>query len=242
MLLTLVGALLAVPAGLIIDVFGAKLALEWYASPDEEESDEAGAGEPESVSGVADDEPLQPPWALREGAGYRTAIVVALTMLLFGAVWHFYGGRPWQAAIASAYAAVLIICTETDLLARRIANAVTYPAILGAFAVGMLAPGADRIDVLLGAVLGGGVLLAFALLPGNGIGDAKLGLFMGLALGGRLTFPALLIMALAGGLVACAILIGSRLRARQSAIPYGPYIAIGMIVVMLLEGSAFHRF
>jgi prepilin signal peptidase PulO-like enzyme (type II secretory pathway) len=237
MLLTLIGVLLAVPAGFAVDALGARLALEWYESPDEEDGDEIGGGDPESVIVAADDEP----WALREGGTYRTVVVVALTIVLLGAVWHLYGGRPWQAAIASAYAAVLLICTETDLLARRIANVVTYPAILGAFAVGMLAPGTDRIDVLLGALLGGGVLLVFALLPGNGIGDAKLGLFMGLALGARLTFPALLIMALTGGLVAFAILIGTRFRARRSAIPYGPYIAIGMMVVMILGGTAFHR-
>ena len=59
----------------------------------------------------------------------------------------------------------------------------------------MLVPGADRLDVLLGALLGGGVMLVFALLPGNGIGDTKLGLFMGLALGSTFTLPALLIMA-----------------------------------------------
>lgn len=180
------------------------------------------------------------PFLLSRGALLRTVIVVVATMAIFAAVWRVYGDRPWQAAIASAYAAVLITCTTTDVLARRIANVVTYPAILGAFAVGMLAPGADRIDVLLGALMGGGVLLAFALLPGNGIGDAKLGLFMGLALGASLTFPALVIMALTGGAVAFGILAASRLKARRSAIPYGPYISIGMLVVMLLGGTAFH--
>lgn len=223
MLLTLIGLLLGLPAGATIDAISTRLSLEWFEHPDD------------------DDEPPPIPFALREGAPYRTALILALTVALLGLIWHLYGDRPWQAAVASGYTAVLITCTTTDLLAKRIANVVTYPAILFALLVGMLAPGADRIDVLLGALLGGGVMLAFALLPQSGLGDAKLGLFMGLALGARLTLPALLIMAVAGGVVACAILLGSRLRARRTPIPYGPYIALGMVLVMLLGGTAFHK-
>jgi prepilin signal peptidase PulO-like enzyme (type II secretory pathway) len=241
MLLTLIGALLGLPGGFAIDTLSARLALEWYDSPDDGHGDERGGSD--ARDGDAADERVRPrtiPFALREGAPYRRLVVVALTVALFGAVWHLYGDRPWQAVIASAYAGVLITCTATDFMARRIANIVTYPAILGALAVGMLAPGADRIDVLLGALLGGGVLFAFALLPGNGIGDAKLGLFMGLALGAGYTGSALVIMALSGGAVAFGILAASRLRARRAAIPYGPYIALGMMAVMLLRGTAFH--
>jgi leader peptidase (prepilin peptidase)/N-methyltransferase len=241
MLLTLIGALFGLPAGIAIDGLSARLAGDWYESPDDPHDDEHGGSD--ARDGDADAQRVQPrpiPFVLREGAFYRTVVVVALTVVLFGAVWYLYGDRPWQAVIASAYAGVLITCTATDFMARRIANIVTYPAILGAFAVGMFAPGADRVDVLLGALLGGGVLFVFALLPGNGIGDAKLGLFMGLALGAAYTASALVIMALSGGAVAFGILAASRLRARRAAIPYGPYIALGMMSVMLLRGTAFH--
>jgi leader peptidase (prepilin peptidase)/N-methyltransferase len=240
MLLTLIGALLGLPAGLAIDALSARLALEWYASPDDGLADERGGSDARDGDAAEPARPGPIPFALAGGAAYRRVLVVALTVALFGAVWHLYGDRPWQAAVASAYAGVLITCTATDFMARRIANVVTYPAILGALAVGMLAPGVDRVDVLLGALLGGGVLFAFALLPGNGIGDAKLGLFMGLALGAAYTGSALVIMALSGGAVAFGILAASRLRARRAAIPYGPYIALGMMVVMLLRGTAFH--
>jgi leader peptidase (prepilin peptidase)/N-methyltransferase len=241
MLLTLIGALLGLPAGFAIDALSARLAREWYELPDDEHGDEQGgldAGDGDAAPEPVRTDPI--PFALAAGARYRRLVIVALTVALFGAVWHLYGDRPWQAVIASAYAGVLITCTATDLMARRIANVVTYPAIIGALAVGMLAPGADRVDVLLGALLGGGVLFAFALLPGNGIGDAKLGLFMGLALGVAYTGSALVIMALSGGAVAFGILAASRLRARRAAIPYGPYIALGMMVVMLVRGTAFH--
>ncbi len=241
MLLTLIGLVLGLPAGTGIDVLSARLAREWFEAPEDDEDEEEERGIADGAAATAAKTPPSLPFALSRGARYRTALVVAVTAIAFGAVWALYGDRPWQAVIVSAYSGVLITCTATDLMAKRIANVVTYPAILGALAIGMLAPGADRADVLLGALIGGGVLFVFAMLPGNGIGDAKLGLFMGLALGAHLVFPALIIMALAGGVVAFALLAATRLRARRAAIPYGPYIALGMMVVMLLRGTAFRE-
>jgi len=72
---------------------------------------------------------------------------------------------------------------------------------------------------------------------GLGLGDAKLAGFAALALGGPLILPALLITALASGLVAADLAL--RLRRRSYPIPYAPFISGGALAVLLWQGSAF---
>jgi len=70
-----------------------------------------------------------------------------------------------------------------------------------------------------------------------GLGDVKLAGFAGLALGGPLILPALLITSLAGGLVAAYLVL--RVRRRSLPMPYAPFIAGGALAVLLWQGSAF---
>ena len=70
-----------------------------------------------------------------------------------------------------------------------------------------------------------------------GLGDVKLAGFAALALGGPLILPALLITALASGLVAADLAL--RLRRRSYPIPYAPFISGGALAVLLWQGSAF---
>ena len=70
-----------------------------------------------------------------------------------------------------------------------------------------------------------------------GLGDVKLAGSAGLALGGPLILPALLITALAGGLV--AVYLALRLRRRSHPIPYTPFISGDALAVLLWQGSAF---
>jgi leader peptidase (prepilin peptidase)/N-methyltransferase len=213
-----------VPAGLLIDAIASRLALEWHQ------------GEP----GSHNIRTAEPPFLLASGAAWRTVTVVVLAAGLSALVGARYGWG-WELAAAGTYVCVLLACTETDLLAFRIPNVLVYPAIVLALAVGLVAPEADASDVLTGGALSGGIFLVMALLPGGGMGDAKLGLFTGLALGLDLVIPAVLITALSGGAIAATILVLSRMRALHTPIPYGPYIALGAVVVMLTGGTAFVR-
>jgi leader peptidase (prepilin peptidase)/N-methyltransferase len=72
---------------------------------------------------------------------------------------------------------------------------------------------------------------------GLGLGDVKLAGFAGLALGGPLILPALLITALAGGLAAAYLAL--RGRRRGHPMPYAPFISGGALAVLLWQGSAF---
>jgi leader peptidase (prepilin peptidase)/N-methyltransferase len=65
-----------------------------------------------------------------------------------------------------------------------------------------------------------------------GMGDAKLALLIGAALG-YAALTALLLGTLASGLVAAALLLKEGLSARKRAIPLGPFLAAGAVLALL---------
>ncbi len=149
--------------------------------------------------------------------------------------------EPGHLAIVTAYVCVLLICAGTDLVSYRVANVVTYPAIVGAIVIGALMPDADIWEVLAGGALAGGVLLLPALFTGGvgmGMGDVKLSAFVGLAIGFAFIAPALLIMAIGGG-IAAAFLLVTGLRKKGEPIPYAPFISAGGLAVLFWQGAAF---
>ncbi len=235
-----------VPAGFIVDTLIDRLAVPF------EEDEEAGEGGEEASAEDSAASAAQAPRDSERGAlaleapetdggAWRQVAVVAGTAGLFAAAGARYP-EAWQAAIVCAYLVVLLVCTVTDLLVFRVPDVMTFPGMLLALVVGLTVPGSEWSRPLLGAALAGSLLLlpAIATRGKMGMGDVKLATFGGLALGFRLVLPALLIMALAGGLVALVMLAVLR-RGRQTAMPYAPYIALGIGVVLLLQGTAFHE-
>jgi leader peptidase (prepilin peptidase)/N-methyltransferase len=166
--------------------------------------------------------------------------VVAVTAAAFAVLALEYEGDALHLAIVAAYASAFIICSATDILAYRVPNVVTYPLILASFAVGMTVDGADRTDVLFGGLLFGGLLFVPSILSGGamGMGDVKLALFVGFALGLAFVVPAMLLMALGGGAAAVFLLV-TGVRGRRDPIPYAPFIAAGAFIVMATQGTAF---
>lgn len=234
-------AIIGLITGFVLDELIARMAREPYERGELDDGDlrlkkDGGASlELSSETGT-----LAMPGLLTTASGYRRIAVIAATASIFALLGRQYAGDELHLAIVAFYASVLIICTATDILAYRVPNAVTYPAIIGAFLIGMLMPNANRLDVVAGGLLFGGLLFVPSLLTGGGMGmgDVKLAFFVGLALGLTFVVPAMLVMAISGGLAA-AILLASRLRGKGDPIPYAPFIAGGMLVAMLLSGTAF---
>jgi prepilin signal peptidase PulO-like enzyme (type II secretory pathway) len=228
-------------AGFALDEAIARLAREPYERGELEDDDlrlkkDGGASlEFNSETGA-----LAMPRALTTGSHIRRLVVVAATVVLFALAGRQYGDEALHVAIVAAYIAVLVVCTGTDALAYRVPNVITYPAILGALVVGLLMPDANPANVLVGGLLTGGTFFAMAVATrgGMGMGDVKLAFFVGFALGLSLGVQALLITAIAGGLIAVVLLV-TRIRDRRDPIPYAPFIAGGMLFVMLLRGTAF---
>jgi len=146
-------------------------------------------------------------------------------------------------AVVAVYIAVFVACAATDLVSYRVPNVITYPAILFAFLIGAFLPDADFSAALLGGATAGGLML-FSLVVSRGamgLGDVKLATFAGLALGWPLIAPALVLMAVSGGVTALILLLFG-LRGRKDPIPYAPFISAAAVAVILWQGTVFVEF
>ena len=163
--------------------------------------------------------------------GLVTAIAgVALVVAAFAAF-----GLHGRALVGAVFCPALVVLAAIDVKHRILPNAVILPASL---VVGLIvaasAPGAFLAHLEAGAALGGFFFLFGTVFAGSiGMGDAKLGFLIGLALGVK-TLGAML-LAFAGLLVAALYILVSRgASARKDAIPFGPFLAIGGIVAFFL--------
>lgn len=234
-------AIAGVLVGFALDEMIARLSREPYERVDAEDAaDAADADAPHRLDLSSEAGALAMPRALTSASLYRRIVVVVVTALIFSLIGYRYEADALHVAIVAAYAAVLIVCTGTDLLAYRVPNVITYPAIVAAVTLGLIMPDANRADVLVGGALTGGTFLLMSILTrgGMGMGDVKLSFFTGFALGLTLGINALLITAIGGGVIAVVLLV-TRLRGRRDPIPYAPFIAAGALYVMLVQGTAF---
>jgi leader peptidase (prepilin peptidase) / N-methyltransferase len=154
-------------------------------------------------------------------------VAVAASFTTFG----FSG----TALLGAVFCPTLILLAAIDAKHRLLPNAIILPASL---AVGLIVaastPGAFLTHLAAGAALGGFFFLFGTIFPGSlGMGDAKLGFLLGLALGSK-TLGATLI-AFAGLLVAALYVLATRgTSARKDAIPFGPFLALGGILAFFL--------
>jgi len=105
-----------------------------------------------------------------------------------------------------------MVCTALaaawDLLHGRIPNRITYTGMLaGVVLRGALGGRQGLLDSLAGGLVGGGVFLAFFLLRGMGAGDVKLMTAVGCLVGLRQTLVITLASAIAGGVLALAVML-----------------------------------
>ncbi|PKM82040.1 MAG: prepilin peptidase [Firmicutes bacterium HGW-Firmicutes-14] len=160
----------------------------------------------------------------------RYFFVELLTGVLFLMIYKYYG-ISWQALSYWTFTAILIAVSFIDLDHRIIPNRVTaFGAVTGA----LFALKTGVTPSLAGFVLGGGLLLALAVLSrGNmGGGDVKLAAVMGLFLGWKLLIPALLWGFLLGAVVGVSLIVLGK-AGRKSHIPFGPFLAAGSVISLL---------
>ena len=135
---------------------------------------------------------------------------------------------------------LLAIIFATDIEHQLILDKVVYPGMALALALSFLNPalGAESHLRPLISLAGGAVGLALMFIlflifrGGMGFGDVKMAALVGLMTGFPRVFIALFLSLIAGGLVATALL-ALRLKKRREAIPFGPFLAIGTMLVVV---------
>jgi len=128
----------------------------------------------------------------------------------------------------------LVVISRHDLERRIIPNRIVLPAWVAVLLAHLALHPHHWVEWLAGSFGAGLFFLAFALAypAGLGMGDVKLALLIGAAVGYAVV-SALLLGTLAAGLVAAVMLFKEGSSARKRAIPLGPFLAAGAIVVLL---------
>jgi leader peptidase (prepilin peptidase) / N-methyltransferase len=170
----------------------------------------------------------------RCGAGIsaRYPFVEALTGLAAVAAAYSFGLSAY-ALLAFALLCALIVITFVDLDHQIIPDAISLPGIGVGFAAALVLGTPNWIDSLAGILLGGGLLWGVAEgyyrltgREGMGGGDIKLLAMIGAFLGWQAVPVTLLIGSLAGTVIGVALMLIQR-GDRRTAIPFGPFLAIG---------------
>jgi len=161
---------------------------------------------------------------------------------LFAAIGARFAGE-WELPAYLVLAASLLVVSVIDLEHYVIPNRVVYPTI--AVALPLLAGAAaighdwDRfVHALIGAAAAWTFLLLVHLVSprGMGFGDVRLSFILGLYLGwlgaGHVALGLFLGFLL--GAVAGIVLVIARRRTRKQAIPFGPFLAAGAMLAVLV--------
>ena len=177
-------------------------------------------------------------WVLRRGrcrhcgtaiSPLYPAVEVATALLVAACVFAF--GLSPEMVVASFFCAVLVAVTATDLTHRIIPNRIVIPAFVVIVAAQTLIEPSP--EWILGALAASGFLFVAVLAypAGMGMGDVKLALVMGAALG-KTVAVALAIGMLSALVPAIYLLARHGSKARKMGIPFGPFLALGSVVAL----------
>jgi len=170
----------------------------------------------------------------------RYPLVEAGTALLLGLVALVHADDLVALVLGLVLVAFLVPMALIDLEHRIIPNRLTGPAALVALALGLALDPAGQPERLVAGVAAGGFFLLAALVKpgGMGMGDVKLAGVLGLFLGSAVA-PALFV-ALVTGVVAGALIMARAgvAEGRRTAVPFGPFLALGGLVGVLAGDAA----
>jgi leader peptidase (prepilin peptidase) / N-methyltransferase len=159
------------------------------------------------------------------------AVELATGLLVAGCFWRF--GLTADAGIASLVCIALVTVSATDIEHQIIPNTVVLPAAVLVLALNTAVhPSPEWI--IAGAAAAAFLLAAALAYPaGMGIGDVKLALLMGVALGK--TVSVALMLGMFAALVPSVYLLARHgMAARKMKIPFGPFLALGAVVALFV--------
>jgi prepilin signal peptidase PulO-like enzyme (type II secretory pathway) len=180
-------------------------------------------------------EPGRKPWQR-----YGPVVLAALLFGLFA--WRI--GPSWLLLIRSLWVAVLVQVIFFDLEHLLVLDRVLLPSAVAALLLSLVTPDLGLLAAVLTGLVTGLVFLAIAELgaivfktEAMGYGDVKLSAFLGLVLGPRPTFNAVVLGVILAGVVAVGLL-ALRVRGMRDSISYGPFLAAGALASLFMLGPA----
>jgi len=182
-------------------------------------------------------------WAVLRGrarcCGASISARYPLTELALGALYAatvlVLWDDPTELILGLVFVTTLVAVTLTDLERRIIPNKILLVAAVLAVAIAAVGDPGSLPERVIAAAAAGGLFFAAALAypKGMGLGDVKLAATMGIFLG-RDVAPAIFVALLVGSIVGLAMMAREGAGARKRGIPFGPFLALGGVVGLLL--------
>ena len=164
-------------------------------------------------------------------------IVELLTGLTYLIIYLIYG-LSIQTLIYIILSSALIIIAFIDLNEEIVPDVISLPGIVIGFIISFFIPYISYINSALGVFVGGGIILIIGLAgsvifkkEAMGGGDVKLAAMIGAFLGWKYIIISLFLGFFTGAL-AGIFLIASKIKSREDAIPFGPFIVLGSFITL----------
>jgi leader peptidase (prepilin peptidase) / N-methyltransferase len=169
--------------------------------------------------------------------GWRYPAVELATAALFVLCLERFGPS-LEAAVAAFFGCLLLALALIDAEHYLLPDRITLPGIVAGLAVQPWIDWGGMLQAAIGALLGGGVLLAlwgaWLLLRGEegmGLGDAKMLAMVGAFLGWKGVLVTLFLASLVGSVVGLALIAFGR-GGMKSRLPFGVFLALGAGVAL----------
>jgi leader peptidase (prepilin peptidase) / N-methyltransferase len=158
-----------------------------------------------------------------------SALLVVGSFIRFGLSGH--------AVVGAVFAPALVLLTAIDLDRRLLPDSIVLPTLVVVLILQIAFYPNQTLEWIL-AALGAALFFFIPLLiypAGMGMGDVKLAALLGAALG-KSVAAAIALGLLASGAFALLVLAREGLGARKKAVAFGPFLALGGLVVFFLGG------
>jgi leader peptidase (prepilin peptidase)/N-methyltransferase len=179
-----------------------------------------------------------------ERISIRYPIVELLNGIFYLAVFKFFGFG-WHLPFLFAFASAMIVITFIDLDFQIIPDAITLPGIVvGLVGASFILPDPFVVSTvgfknsIAGLLLGGGLFFLIAVLSrgGMGGGDIKMMAMVGSFMGWKAVLMTTFLGSLAGSIVGIFLMLFKG-KGRKTKIPFGPFLALGVVITLFFGGS-----
>lgn len=165
-------------------------------------------------------------------------VVEFLTGLVYVVIYQIYGVSV-QSLIYIILSSALIIIAFIDLGEQVVPEVISLPGIVVGLILSFFVHHISFVNSALGIVLGGGIILVIRLAgslifkkESMGIGDIELTAMIGAFLGWRYITISLFLGFFLGALTGIFLIL-SKIKSREDAVPFGPFIILGSFISLL---------